>query len=72
MPIFSKRLKELRKNRNLTQKQMAELLDITERHFQRYEAGEIDPPTSTTVKLSDFFNVSTDYLLGRSDNPERL
>jgi len=50
---------------------MAEFLGITERHFQRYEAGEIDLSTSLTIKLADYFDVSTDYLLGRSENPQR-
>ena len=71
MATFNDRLKTLRKNKKITQKQMAEFLEITDRHFQRYEAGEIDPPTSVTVKLADYFNVSTDYLLGRSDKPNR-
>ena len=71
MVTFSDRLKEQRKDIKATQKQMAELLEVTERHFQRYEAGEIDPPTSVTIKLADYFNVSTDYLLGRSDDPTR-
>ena len=53
-------------------KTMAELLRITPRNYQRYERGEVDPPTSKTVFLADFFKVSTDYLLGLSDNPKRL
>ena len=68
MPKFNDRLKELRKNKSMTQKQMAILLGITERHFQRYEAGEIYLSTDMTIRLSDFFEVSADYLLGRVDN----
>lgn len=71
MTSLSERIKKLRKEKKQTQKQMAGVLGITERHFQRYEAGEIDLPTSVTVKLADYFNVSTDYLIGRSDNPGR-
>ena len=71
MPSFSERLKELRVKNGKTQRQMAEFLEITERNYQRYEYGNVDPIASNTLKLADFFNVSTDYLLGRSDNPER-
>ena len=66
MAIFSERVKELRKSKGLTQRQMAAALGITERSYQRYEA-ENNPNNDTLIKLADFFNVSTDYLLGRSD-----
>ena len=51
-------------------KTMAELLNITPRNYQRYESGEVDPPTSKLIKLADYFDVSTDYLLGRTNNPD--
>ncbi|MCL2569491.1 MAG: helix-turn-helix domain-containing protein [Oscillospiraceae bacterium] len=70
MASFSDRVKELRKTRNMTQRQMADALGITERSYQRYEA-ENNPNNETLIKLADFFEVSTDYLLGRSDNPKR-
>ena len=64
------RLKELRLARGATQKQMAELLGLkNDRTYRQYEAGEVDPPSSKTSKLADFFGVTTDYLLDRSDNP---
>jgi len=71
MSLFSDRVKELRKARKMTQRQMAEALGITERSYQRYEA-ENNPNNETLIKLADFFDVSTDYLLGRTDNPNRL
>ena len=71
MKIFLERLKELRLSKGLTQKTMAELLEITSRNYQRYESGEVDPPTSKTFWLADYFNVSLDYLTGRSDEPGR-
>ena len=71
MSYFSDRVKELRKTKNMTQRQMADALGITERSYQRYEA-ENNPNNETLIKLADFFDVSTDYLLGRSDNPGRL
>lgn len=71
MPSFADRLKELRKTKNVTQKQIAELLSINERNYRRYEAGDVDPSASNTTKLADYFEVSTDFLLGRSNDPTR-
>ena len=68
MTSFTNRLKELRKEKGVTQKQMAELLGLkNDRTYRQYEAGEIDPPTSKTQVLADYFGVSTDYLLGRTN-----
>ncbi len=61
------RLKQLRKERHVTQKDMAELLGKTERHYQDIEAGRINVPALTLIALSEYFHVSIDYLLGRSD-----
>lgn len=69
MSVFYERLRGLRIDNKIMAKTMAELLKITPRNYQRYERGEIDPPTSKLVTLANFYNVSTDYLLGRSDNP---
>lgn len=66
---FSNRLKQLRKEKKLKQSDMAELLELTTRHYQRYETGEVDPPTSKTIFLANYFDVSIDYLVGRTDNP---
>ena len=70
MSTLHNRLKELRQQNNIMVKTMAELLNITPRNYQRYENGEVDPPTSKTIILADYFNVSLDYLVGRTDNPE--
>ncbi|MDR3728511.1 MAG: helix-turn-helix transcriptional regulator [Oscillospiraceae bacterium] len=64
---MGQRLSELRIQRQLKQKDMAELLDVTLRHYQRIEHGLVNIPTLTLVALADYFGVSTDYLLGRSD-----
>lgn len=72
MADFVERLKELRKAKGVTQKEMAELLGLTERSYRHYEAGEIDPPTKNTIKLANYFSVSTDYLLGLSDESKRV
>ena len=72
MPGFSARLKELRKEKGLKQVEMAEFLGCIDRHYQKVEHGEINIPSLTLVKLADFFEVSTDYLLGRSDDRRTL
>ena len=67
MGAFGARVKTLRKERNMRQVDMAALLECTDRHYQRMEYGDINIPSLTIIKLADYFNVSTDYLLGRSD-----
>lgn len=69
--MFHERLRELRLSRGITAKSMAELLHMVYRNYQRYETGEVDPPLSKAVALADFFDVSLDYLVGRSDVAER-
>lgn len=70
--IFSKsRLKELRIAKNQRQKDIAAFLGVTERHYQLMEAGGVDLPSSKLIALADYFDVSLDYLVGRSDSPER-
>ena len=71
MSSFPDRLKELRKVKGVTQKATAEFIGITEQHFQQYEYGKHKPNIETLTKLADYFEVSADYLLGRSDNPKR-
>ena len=67
MPVFGQRLKLLRMERGLTQRAMAALLEKTERHYQDMEAGKINVPGLTLIKLADYFGVTLDYLAGRSD-----
>ena len=71
MSLFSERLKELRIKNNLTQKQMGEILDCTDRYYQKIEYGNVKSSQDNLIKLADYFEVSTDYLLGRSDDPTR-
>ena len=72
MPELVERLDALKTSRNLLQKQIAEGSGIPIRTYRRYENGEREPSASTLVALANFFKVSTDYLLGLSDNPARL
>ncbi|MDY3985929.1 helix-turn-helix domain-containing protein [Dysosmobacter sp.] len=67
MEIFAQRLKELRNSRRVYQKEMAEYLGITVRGYQCYEAGQNYPDVKGLIALADYFGVTTDYLLGRSD-----
>ena len=67
MEIFAQRLKELRKESQKKQTEMAEFLGIKVRAYQCYEGAEHYPEIPNLIKLADYFGVSTDYLLGRSD-----
>ena len=71
MPTIAERVRELRKSKRLSQRAVGEAIGITERNYRRYEAGEFEPSASNIVKLADLFNVSADYILGRSDNPRQ-
>ena len=71
MAVFANRLKELRKSKGLTQRKMAEMLAMREQAYQMYEYGKREPNHETTVKIADFLDVSLDYLLGRTDNPDK-
>ncbi|MDR0571083.1 MAG: helix-turn-helix transcriptional regulator [Clostridiales Family XIII bacterium] len=68
---FKDRLLELRKTRALTQKNVYAALNLAPIVYQRYEYGERTPPLDTLIALADFFDVSLDYLVGRSDDPTR-
>ena len=65
MSIFSDRLKELRKDRRLTQKQLASKLFIDDTSISKYENDKAMPENELLQKIADFFEVSVDYLLGR-------
>lgn len=65
------RLRELREDNDYTQKQIAELLFTTQPQYFRYESGQRDLPCDLLVMLSKIYNVSSDYILGLSDNPRR-
>ena len=63
------RLKEIRKNRKISQLKMAMDLHTNQNTISRYETGEREPGVKELIKIADYFNVSVDYLLGRTDNP---
>lgn len=64
-------LKRCRKFRKATQKQAAVAAGVTESMYQFYEYGRNEPTASVLLRLADFFDVSLDYLVGRSDDPTR-
>lgn len=68
MKIFSERLKALRMS-VMTQPEMAAILGLSVRNYQRIEYGEIETSLENLVKIADTLNVSADYLLGRTDQP---
>lgn len=61
------RIRHLREDADLTQKQIAEYLGMSQTGYSKYETGENDIPTQVLIKLSRYYNVTTDYLLGLSD-----
>lgn len=67
--MLSTRLKTLRTQHRKTQQDLADVLGISRQGYAKYENNLGEPDNSTLSKLADYFNVSTDYLLGRSDNP---
>ena len=69
MPNYSERLKELRTSRRLYQRELAEQLGISIRGYQCYETGEHEPGVKKLIALADYYNVSIDYLVGRTDDP---
>ena len=64
------RLRGLRNRRGLSQKKVATEFGITEIGYQNYEAGRRSPSITMLYRLADFYDVSTDYLLGRTDEPQ--
>lgn len=62
-----KRIRDLREDNDLTQKQMASILNCSQQVYSNYELGQRDIPTAILIKLADYYDVSTDYILGRKD-----
>ncbi len=68
--VIRNNLKELRKSRNMTQVGLQMKTGIEQALISKFENGERIPPTETLIILADFYNVSIDYILGRTDKPE--
>lgn len=65
--MLAGRLKECRKHKKVAQREVAEYLSMTVNAYQKYELATREPNIETLLKLADYFEVSTDYLLGRTD-----
>lgn len=61
------RIRNLREDRDLTQKQIGQLLNMSQTGYNQYEIGKNDIPTKVLQQLADFYNTSTDYILGRTN-----
>ena len=68
---YYKRIRDLREDNDLTQKDMANALNCSQQVYSNYELGQRDIPTDILIKLSGFYDVSIDYILGLSDDPKR-
>ena len=65
-----RRVRDLREDSDLTQVEMAKLLNCSQRVYSNYECGDIDIPTQILIKLAAVHKTSVDYLLGRTENPK--
>ncbi|MCG3089168.1 helix-turn-helix domain-containing protein [Sporosarcina cyprini] len=70
--MFADRLKRLRQNKKLSQQEMADFLGISRQGYGKYENGSSQPSFEMLEKLSTYFGVSTDYLLGTSENKAKV
>lgn len=62
-----KRIRELRKSNNLSQLEVAKILNMSQTGYSKYETGENDLSTKALIQLSQYYNVTSDYILGLSD-----
>lgn len=69
--MLYQRIRDLREDKDLTQTQIAGILNCSQRIYSNYERGDVDIPTEILIKLANFHNVSIDYLLGQTANPKR-
>ena len=66
-----RRIRDLRTDHDLSQKQLADYLGMSQTGYSKYEVGTNDIPTQILIKLARFYNVSVDYILGETDNLKR-
>ena len=67
---YQRRLRDLREDHDKTQQEIADVLGTSQTMYARYERGANERPVRHLIKLADYYHVSTDYLLGRTDRPE--
>jgi len=61
------KMRDLREDHDLSQQDVAELLNVSQATYSRYESGVLDIPSISLIKLADYYKVSVDYILGRTD-----
>lgn len=64
------RIRDLREDRDLKQREVAEYLNCSQQVYSNYELGQRDVPSETLIRLSQFYNVSVDYILSLTDDPK--
>lgn len=69
---FYQRLKDLKEDHDMTQKDVAELIGVSINHYGKYERGETDIPLEKAIILAEYYNVSLDYLAGRTNNKRKI
>lgn len=65
--MIYRRLRDMREDKDLRQREIAEILNVSQTTYSRYKSGELDIPSAALIKLADFYGVSVDYILGRTD-----
>lgn len=70
--MYYKRIRELREDNDVLQKDVAKLLNTTQQHYSRIENGSTEITADRVITLAKFYNVTSDYILGLSDEKERL
>lgn len=66
------RIRDLREDHDLKQKEIAKILNCSQQVYSNYELGQRDIPTEILIRLSEYYQVSVDYLLGLTENPTRV
>ena len=70
--MFYPRLRDCREDKDFTQRELAEMLNVDQRVYSNYETGKREIPAHLLVKLAEIYQTSIDYLLGRTNNPTPL
>lgn len=65
------RIRNLREDHDLKQRELAKILNCSQRIYSNYERGDVDIPTEILIKLARYYNTSTDYILGETDEVKR-
>ena len=69
---YNKKLRDLREDNDLTQKEVADVLYTTYQYYSTYESGKRELPFSRAIELAKFYNVSLDYIAGLTDTPNKI